>query len=73
MTTQHGAHCFDGTMLVCGWPDFHTRKCSTEGCQRAVVDPWLVCDDCAQKLIDRVFGIAAPEPQPELPRWSPAA
>ena len=70
-TTLHAAHCYDGDTLVCGWPDQHL--CFEPDCKRTVRPDWALCDDHAEKLFDRMNRITAPEPQPELPRWSPAA
>ena len=66
----HGSHCYQADTLTCGWPEFH--KCWEKDCKRTVRSGWAVCDDHAQKFTDRWEGIAAPEPQPELPRWQPA-
>jgi hypothetical protein len=69
--TLHGAHCYDGETLVCGWPVFHT--CSEPDCKRTVRPGWALCDDHIQKRIDRALGVTAPEPVGDMPRWSPAA
>ena len=69
--TLHGQHCYDGTTLVCGWPEQHT--CFDPDCKRTVRPGWALCDDHAQRLTDRWLCIKPPEPQPDLPRWSPCA
>lgn len=68
----HASHCFDGGTLVCGFPEFHPL-CAEPDCKRATRPDWAYCDAHAQQLVERALGIKAPEPQPELPRWSPAA
>ena len=42
-------------------------------CDRQAEPGWPRCADHVDRWLDRVMGVRAPEPQPELPRWSPAA
>ncbi len=69
--TGHAEHCYNADTLVCGWPEFH--RCFEPDCKRTVRPGWGLCDDDAQKRIDRALGVTAPEPVGDMPRWSPAA
>ena len=48
-----------------------TRTCIEKDCQRAAAPGWSRCFDHVAKWLDRLMGIRAPEPLPELPRWRP--
>jgi hypothetical protein len=54
-------------------PKSMERICTEKDCQRACAPGWNRCFDHVEKWLDRMLGIKAPKPQPELPRWKPAS
>ena len=50
-----------------------SRKCEEATCLREAWPGWTRCKDHADRWLDRLMGITPPKPQPELPRWKPAA